>query len=106
MIAGIGKGKKPLCVLKHRLDTPRKTIWYDRPMLEGKCPKCGSRYFGWALRLPRHQTCPKCGVGLDIIEDGRAVSTGYSPFTAERYLVNPPADVPPVEEKESGVQDE
>jgi len=60
-------------------------------MLEGKCPKCGTRYFGWALRFPRHQVCLKCGVGLDIIEDGRQVSRGYSPFSAPEHSVDSPS---------------
>jgi len=106
VIAGIGRGKKPPSLLRRRLDTLRESLWYDACMLEGKCPKCGTCYFGWALRLPRHQTCPKCGVGLEITEDGHLVSKGYSPFTAERHLVNPPTNVPPLEEKDSRVQNE
>ena len=62
-------------------------------MLEGKCPKCGARYFGWSLRFPRNQTCPKCGVGLEITEDGEKF-TGYSPFTAEEYTIKAPTEVP------------
>jgi len=37
---------------------------------------------GYALRSPRYQTCPKCGAGL-IIEDGKYIGTGFSPFTAD-----------------------
>ena len=51
-------------------------------MLEGKCPKCGVHYTGWALRNPRYQSCTYCGAALEITEDGRRVSPGYSPFTA------------------------
>jgi uncharacterized OB-fold protein len=58
-------------------------------MLEGKCSKCGYRCSGWALRFPRHQTCPKCGNGLDIYEEGHKISTGYSPFTAKEYRIDP-----------------
>ncbi|MBN1862246.1 MAG: hypothetical protein JW790_01195 [Dehalococcoidales bacterium] len=60
-------------------------------MLEGKCPKCGARYFGWALRFPRHQVCPRCGVGLAIVEDGRPVSQGYSPFSAPEHSIGSPS---------------
>jgi hypothetical protein len=69
-------------------------------MIEGKCPNCGLVVFGWALRFPRNQTCPKCGAALDITEDGKAVS-GYSPFAAEKYSVNLPDStrVPQTEEK-------
>ncbi len=35
-------------------------------MLQGKCPKCGARYFGWALRYARHLKCDKSGVDLKI----------------------------------------
>jgi len=48
----------------------------------GFCPKCGIKRTGHALRIPRYQTCPKCGSGL-IIEDGKYISTGFSPFTAD-----------------------
>ncbi len=78
-------------------------------MLEGKCPKCGARYFGWALRFERHQACPKCGVGLDITEEDGRVFKGYSPFTAKEYSINPPptnAPAPDDKKKDSQVQKE
>ena len=76
-------------------------------MLEGKCPKCGSKYFGWALRWPRHQTCPKCGIGLEIRQDDEKVFRGYSPFTARKYYINPPSDVSsPKDKEEKRVQNE
>jgi len=65
---------------------------YYSPMLEGRCPKCGMRYFGWALQNPRNQACSKCGSGLEIFKDGQKVGTGYSPFAAERYRVDVPTD--------------
>ena len=55
---------------------------------EGRCPGCGSFFCGWALKLPSHQMCPTCGAGLEITEDGRHFSKGYSPFTAEKYKIN------------------
>jgi uncharacterized OB-fold protein len=64
-------------------------------MLEGKCPKCGYHCFGWALRSPRNQTCPECGAGLEITEEGHKTITGYSPFTAEEHSVNLPTNIPP-----------
>jgi hypothetical protein len=63
-------------------------------MLEGKCSKCGYHCSGWALRLPRYQTCPKCGGGLDIYEEGYKAYTGYSPFTAEEYKIDLPNTTP------------
>ena len=57
-------------------------------MLEGKCPKCGYRCIGWALRFPRHQTCPKCGTGLDVFEDGRKILTGPSLFDTNGEVIN------------------
>ncbi|RLC60920.1 MAG: hypothetical protein DRI01_09350 [Chloroflexi bacterium] len=71
-------------------------------MLEGKCPKCGTRRIGWSLLNPRHQTCPKCGAGLEITEDGRRISIGYSPFTADKYFITPPAKVIHPQDKKKG----
>ena len=68
-------------------------------MLEGKCPKCGLTHVGWALRFPRNQSCPACGSGLDIRE-GNRVFKGYSPFTAESYPINKPADIALAKEKQ------
>ena len=73
-------------------------------MLEGKCPKCGASYFGWALCFPRHQVCLKCGVGLKILKDGKLVSRGYSPFTAEKHLVNLPRRLPSLDDKGKGTR--
>ncbi len=61
---------------------------------------CGTHRIGFALRNPRHQTCPKCGAGLEITNGGRRVSRGYSPFTAERYFISPPSNVPSHHNKE------
>lgn len=69
-------------------------------MLEGKCPKCGARYYGWALTMARHQMCDKCGVGLEITENGRALGTGYSPFSAEEYILKPHPASPISQDKE------
>ncbi len=69
-------------------------------MLEGKCPKCGTHRIGFALRNPRHQTCPKCGAGLEITNGARRIFKGYSPLTAERYLISPPSNVPSPDDKE------
>ncbi len=104
-IEGVDKYRKYLALFKHMFDTPRKPSVYNTIMLEGKCPKCGAKYFGWALQWPRNQTCSKCGTGLEITEDGM-VFTGYSPFTAEEYNINPPTNVSHPEEKESRVKDE
>jgi hypothetical protein len=60
-------------------------------MIEGVCPKCGQRCYGWALLQPRNQSCSNCGVGLLITEDGKKAIQGYSPFTAEEYKI----DLPP-----------
>ena len=59
-------------------------------MIEGRCPKCGQRYYGWALLQPRYQSCLKCGVGFLITEVGKKTFQGYSPFTAEEYKINLP----------------
>ena len=57
---------------------------------------------GWALRSPRNQSCSKCGAALEIFEDGKRISEGYSPFTAEKYYIQQPTNVPPHEDKKSG----
>lgn len=28
---------------------------------QGKCLKCGERYYGWALKDPKYRICEKCG---------------------------------------------
>ena len=100
LITGIDRTGKLAAMLKYGLDTVREPFGIIvSNMLDGKCPKCGTRYFGWALRFPRHQTCPKCGVGLDIIEDGKQVSKGYSPFTAEKHSVDAGAGTPSFKDK-------
>ena len=71
-------------------------------MLEGKCPKCGAGYYGWALRFQRHQMCILCNVGLEIFEDGKKISEGYSPFTAEKYSIDQPSSVPNPSDKAKG----
>jgi hypothetical protein len=53
-------------------------------MIEGKCPRCGLKTFGWALLSPRYQTCHNCGVGLEITEDSHPLTQGFSPFIADR----------------------
>jgi len=68
-------------------------------MLEGRCPKCGYRCYGWVLRFPRNQSCPKCGAALEIYEEGKRVSQGYSPFTADKYVIDLPAGSKPARDK-------
>lgn len=58
--------------------------------MEGRCPRCGARYYGWALSSPRNQMCERCGVGLDILDDGGNSFTGYSPFSALEYELRHP----------------
>ena len=65
-------------------------------MIEGKCPKCGQTYFGWALLTPRNQMCGRCGTGLEIFEGGRKIITGYSPFSADEYRIKAPSKKPDV----------
>jgi len=58
-------------------------------MLEGRCPKCNTRYSGWALAVASQQACSECGHKLNIYESetGRLISTGYSIFEADNYIV-------------------
>ena len=62
-------------------------------MIEGKCPKCGASYFGWALQFPRNQSCSRCGAALKIYRNGKPAYDGYSPFTAEKYSLKLPDEV-------------
>ena len=68
-------------------------------ILEGKCQKCGYHSAGWALRFPRNQTCPRCGVGLEITDGTRRIVTGYSPFTADEYQIEQPSKTPAEHDK-------
>ncbi|MFC1846610.1 hypothetical protein ACFLYS_00920 [Chloroflexota bacterium] len=63
-------------------------------MIEGKCSRCGTTRYGWALLNPRYQTCPTCGAGLEIFKDGVMVTKGFSPFTADRIDVKQQKDTP------------
>jgi hypothetical protein len=82
-------------------DTWRRRLYYNGfDMIEGKCPKCGTLRYGWALLNPRYQTCPVCGSGLDIYKDGVLLSKGFSPFTAPRIDVNQPTDAPSPHQKQ------
>ena len=38
--------------------------------------------------------CGNCGGALEIFEDGKKVSDGYSPFTAEEYKIAPSQNTP------------
>jgi hypothetical protein len=35
--------------------------------------------------------CSNCGAALEIYQDGKRISEGYSPFTAEEHSVNLPS---------------
>lgn len=56
-------------------------------MLEGRCPKCGIRYYGWALLNPEYQTCPDCRIGLHIKDSNGTISEGYSPSVIDKSLL-------------------
>lgn len=38
-------------------------------MPEGKCKKCGAKFYGWALKAHEHNTCDQCGGEVVIIPD-------------------------------------
>ena len=65
----------------------------------GFCTKCGTKRIGYALRSPRYQTCPKCGAGLIIIENGKHIGSGFSPFTADKINIKSKDDNPKNEEQ-------
>ena len=59
--------------------------------IQGRCPNCGVVVYGWALRFPRNQSCFRCGAGLEILEDGKLIATGKSPFEGETLAKGPAA---------------
>lgn len=56
-------------------------------MFEGRCNKCGIRYYGWALLNPEYQICPKCGEKLEIKDSNGTISEGYSPSVINKSLL-------------------
>jgi uncharacterized protein (DUF983 family) len=45
---------------------------------EAICPKCGGRYYGWALNAERYRLCSKCGSTLEVKRDGVLVAPNSS----------------------------
>ncbi|UCE98031.1 MAG: hypothetical protein JSV74_01505, partial [Dehalococcoidia bacterium] len=64
----------------------------------GFCPKCGVKRMGHALRFPRYQACPKCGASLEITDDGKHISSGFSPFTADEINIKSKDETPQTKE--------
>ncbi len=62
--------------------------------MEGRCPKCGARYLGEALRMCQNQMCGYCGCGLEIRDEQGKTFTGYSPFKAAEYTINAQKKIP------------
>ena len=56
-------------------------------MLEGLCPDCKIRFYGWALNNPRNQLCVKCGCTLEVRQNDILIRSRYSPFRTEEYKV-------------------
>jgi len=48
-------------------------------------PKCGRLYYGWGITPTTQSSCPKCGVGLLITEDGKRLVKDIPLFTDEEY---------------------
>jgi hypothetical protein len=70
-------------------------------VFEGICPKCGIRHVGWALHFERYQFCTKCGTGLNIYEDGKLIGKGFSPFSAQKLIIDLPSKKVPIDEPKS-----
>jgi len=43
--------------------------------------------------------CANCGAAIEVFEDGKKISDGYSPFTAEEYKIAPPPNTPTPSDK-------
>ncbi len=54
-------------------------------MLEGICPQCGERYYGWALKLRYNQICPKC---IEILEISEIHGSSFQYI----HLLSPPTN--------------
>ena len=54
-------------------------------MIEGRCQKCGKRYYGWALSQPRNHICNKCGVSLLISDQDKPSYEGYPPIYINKH---------------------
>ena len=61
-------------------------------MPEGKCPKCGALFVGWALTDRQQQTCPECGVTLDIVDDDSRPPEKQLPDPTEASPADPTMD--------------
>jgi hypothetical protein len=44
--------------------------------------------------------CGKCGAALEIIEDDHQKFTGYSPFSAEEYIIKRATGDPSIDQKQ------
>ena len=49
--------------------------------------------------FPEISHAPKCGVALDIYEESKYVLEGYSPFTADKYVIDLSTNTQPPSEK-------
>jgi uncharacterized OB-fold protein len=56
--------------------------------MKGKCPKCGARYYGWALKEPVHQYCDECGSELDVYEETDYSWKHYMVLSYPRYEIS------------------
>ena len=54
-------------------------------MIEGRCPMCGKRYYGWALSQPSNHICNKCGVSLLISDQDKPSYEGYPPIYINKH---------------------
>jgi hypothetical protein len=47
-------------------------------MFQGKCPRCGRLYFGWALAQADYQKCVICSIKLMISQEDKTNGSGYN----------------------------
>ena len=52
-------------------------------IIEGICPNCGARYFGWVLKTESNPQCEECGSKLKVIENGVVIRAGLSQQASE-----------------------
>lgn len=44
-------------------------------MFKGTCPKCGQKYYGWALQDEKHRICDHCGGRLRVTQESSVNKT-------------------------------
>ncbi len=55
---------------------------------QGKCPKCGSRYYGWGLNNVKERKCPVCGCFIEVQNTDEIITGDAPPITKDTAPTN------------------